>query len=157
MFSCDIFAVPGNMDRRGVIEILDSYGANIHRRTKKFAGINVTGYGGSNPTPFNTPFEIEDEVIAEHLSELEPADIALFHAPPYGYFDDVGGYSVGSKAIKDWIKRNQPAVAICAHIHEHQGVAKIGDTLLIKVGMASKGDAALIELRGEEIIIRFIR
>ncbi|HID42443.1 MAG TPA: metallophosphoesterase [Archaeoglobaceae archaeon] len=153
----DIYAVPGNMDRKGVAEILDRKGVNIHLKVKKLGEISVSGYGGSNPTPFNTPFEIEDSVIAEHLSKMENVDVAIFHAPPFGYFDEVNGQHVGSRAIRDWILENKPAIAICAHIHEHQGVAKISDTILIKVGMASKGDVALVELRDEDIIVRFLR
>lgn len=157
VFKCDVYAVAGNMDRKGVVEILDNRNVNVHLKTKKLGGIKVAGYGGSNPTPFHTPFEIPESVIAEDLSKLEHADIAIFHAPPYGYFDEVEGYPVGSKAIRDWILDKKPAIAVCAHIHEHQGVAKVGETLLIKVGMAAKGEGAVLELRGEEVLIRFLR
>jgi len=157
VFKCDVFAVPGNMDRKGVFEILDNRDVNVHLKVKKLGGVTVSGYGGSNPTPFHTPFEIPESVIAEELSDMENADIVIFHTPPFGYFDEVSGYSVGSKAIRDWIFEKKPAIAVCAHIHEHQGVAKIGETLLIKVGMAARGEGAILELRGEDIIVRFLR
>jgi hypothetical protein len=156
-FSCEVYAVPGNMDRKGVIDILDKRDVNVHLKTKRLNKLTVFGFGGSNPTPFNTPLEIDETEIAKMLASQSKADIALFHAPPYGFLDKVNGISVGSKAIRAWIEKNKPLIAICAHIHEHQGVAKIGDTILVKVGGAYKGDAAVVELDGENIIVRFIR
>lgn len=155
VFQCDVYAVAGNMDRRGVIDILDERNVNVHLKVKKLGGITVSGYGGSNPTPFNTPYEIPESVIEEELSNLDYVDIAIFHAPPFGYFDEVSGYPVGSKAIRKWILEKKPAIAVCAHIHEHQGVAKIGETLLIKVGMAARGEGVILELK-EDTIVRFL-
>ncbi len=152
-----VFAVPGNMERKGAIDILDKQEVNVHLNPRKFKDLTIFGYGGSNPTPFGTPFEVEDHKIDEELSGSGGADIGLFHAPPHGYFDKIDNYSVGSKAIRKWIEEHKPLFAVCAHIHEHKGVAKIGETVLIKVGMACKGEAALVEI-GEEngdIVVNF--
>lgn len=152
-----VFAVPGNMERKGAIDILDQRGVNVHLNPMKFKDLTIFGYGGSNPTPFGTPFEIEDEKIGEELSQFGGADIGLFHAPPYGYFDKIDGYSVGSKAIRKWIGEHKPLFAVCAHIHEHKGVAKMGETILVKVGMACKGEAALVEIDEGNIMVSFTR
>lgn len=153
----NIFAVPGNMDRKGVIDILERKKACVHMVSKKFNEYRVFGFGGSNPTPFRTPFEIEETDIEKEVFQVKNIDIAVFHAPPYGYFDWINGYNVGSKAILKWIEASQPSIAVCAHIHEHQGVAKIGNTLLVKVGMACKGDSAIIEKKGDDFLVRFLR
>jgi len=153
----NIFAVPGNMDRDGVIDILERKNACVHLKKKTIGGKKIFGFGGSNPTPFNTPLEFDESEIRKKISHVRDIDIAVFHAPPYGYFDWVNGYNVGSKAILDWIGKNQPSIAVCAHIHEHQGVAKMGNTILIKVGMACNGNSAIIEKKGEDFLVKFVR
>ncbi|MFP3945312.1 MAG: metallophosphoesterase [Archaeoglobaceae archaeon] len=152
-----VFAVPGNMERKGAIDILDRRRVNVHLNPLKFQDLTIFGYGGSNPTPFDTPFEVEDDRIDEELSSFGGGDIGLFHAPPYGYFDKIDGYSVGSRAIRKWIDEHKPTLAVCAHIHEHKGVARMGDTVLVKVGMACKGEAAVVEIEEGNIVVNFTK
>jgi uncharacterized protein len=108
-------------------------------------------------TPWNTERECSEEEIAlriEQMLEPYPADtkwILNFHSPPYATgLDDApeldatlkpvirGGrpsiVPVGSKAVKDAIKKYQPVVALHGHIHESRGVQKIGKTLCINPG-----------------------
>jgi len=157
VFSYKVFAVPGNMDRKEVLEILEKRGVSIHSKAVEYNGFSILGLGGSNPTPFNTPFELQEEEIEKALSKFNDISIAVFHAPPYGLFDWVGGgTSVGSKAIRKWIEKTKPKVVFCAHIHEHQGVAKFGETLIVKVGTAMQGDAAIVDIN-DDIIVKFIK
>ncbi|AEA46303.1 metallophosphoesterase family protein [Archaeoglobus veneficus] len=152
-----IFAVPGNMDKKGVLEILENRGVSIHLKTVDVGGFTFVGLGGSNPTPFGTPFEMTDDEIEKELSKLS-GDIAIFHPPPNGFFDWIGENSVGSMAVRKWMDEKKPKMLICAHIHEHQGVAKHNETLIVKLGTAMKGSAALIEI-GEgfdPVIVRFV-
>ncbi len=153
-----VFAIPGNMDRKEVLEILEEKGVSVHLKEKKFQDIKIFGMGGSSTTPFNTPFEFSDEEIAKELDKFKGKfDIAVFHSPPYGLFDVVrGGVNVGSKSILNWIKENKPRVAICAHIHEHQGVAKLGDTIILKVWPANKQYGAILEIN-DTVYIRFVK
>ncbi len=152
-----VYAVPGNMDREEVLEILEERNVSVHLKSKKLDGLTVVGLGGSNLTPFNTPFELSEEEINKALSTSK-GDIAIFHTPPYGIFDWVRGNSVGSKAVKDWMDKMSPKLLICAHIHEHKGVARYNDTLIIKLGAAVNGDAVVIETNDElnPLIIKFI-
>jgi Icc-related predicted phosphoesterase len=150
-----VLAVPGNMDPKGVLDILEAKGVSIHRKVVEIDGITFFGFGGSSPTPFNTPFEFDDEEIDKSISGFK-ADIAIFHDTPYGFFDWVGGKSVGSMAIRRWVESVKPKLVFCAHIHEHEGVAKINDTLIVKVPPAYKGRCVVVQFDNfKSIIIKF--
>jgi len=153
------FAIPGNMDKKEVLDILEEKKVSVHLKEVEFDGIKIFGMGGSPTTPFGTPFEFKDEEIEKILRNFEKSyDVVVFHSPPYGLFDVVrGGVNAGSKSILNWIKKTKPKVVICAHIHEHQGVAKLGETIILKVWPASKGYGAVLELDEDLIYIRFIK
>ncbi len=86
------------------------------------------------------------------------ADIALFHDVPNGLFDWIAGKNVGSMAIRRWIESKKPKLAFCAHIHEYMGVAKLNETLIVKVPPASKGEGVIVEFEDiREPIIQFVK
>ncbi len=151
-----VFAVPGNMDRKEVLDLLEERGVSIHGKVVDFEGFKVFGFGGSSVTPFNTPMEFDDEKIEEAIAGFK-ADIAVFHDVPNGYFDWIGDKNVGSVAIRKWIESVKPKLVFCAHIHEHKGVAKLEDTLIVKVPPASKKEGVLVEFDDlENVIVRFV-
>ncbi len=152
----EVLAIPGNMDPKDVLDILESRGISIHRKLVDISGVSFFGFGGSSTTPFNTPFEFDDEEIEKEISGFR-SDIAVFHDTPYGFFDWIGGVSVGSIAIRRWIESVKPKIVFCAHIHEHEGVAKLNDTLIVKIPPAYKKRAVLVEFKDfSNIIVRFI-
>ncbi len=152
-----VFAIPGNMDRKEVLDLLEERGVSIHRKVVDFDGFKLMGFGGSSVTPFGTPLEFDDEQIEEMIAGYN-ADIAVFHDTPYGFFDWIGGKSVGSMAIRRWIENKKPKLVFCAHIHEHKGVAKFNETLIVKVPPASKKEGVLVEFKDlDNIIVRFIQ
>jgi Icc-related predicted phosphoesterase len=55
------------------------------------------------------------------------------------------GRHYGSFLVKRIIKELKPRLVICGHIHENQGIQKIGKTLIVNIGAAYKSKAALIE------------
>lgn len=81
-------------------------------------------------------------------------DILLAHYPPYGFFDIVrykgenpmNGKHVGFKGYTEFIKKFQPKLFICGHMHEYQGMKIVGKTKIIAVGAAKDGRAALLEV-----------
>jgi Icc-related predicted phosphoesterase len=73
-------------------------------------------------------------------------DILVCHQPPYGFLDKVSGKygapksyigkHAGSEAILNYIKKYQPRYVFCGHIHEGEGIKRIGKTEVYNLGVA---------------------
>ncbi|WP_174591133.1 metallophosphoesterase family protein [Methanocella conradii] len=143
-----ILAVPGNCDPRDIVELLRREDANLHENKIRLGGVTFIGVGGSNPTPFGTPFELQEAEIKSALERLlndvkGPA-ILISHAPPKGCRDRIpSGAHVGSEAIAQMGSRFKAIV--CGHIHEDRGISRMGETIVVNPGVASAGNAALLE------------
>ncbi len=152
MFDQTVMAVPGNCDHTTILELLDrSRAINLHNNVTSIDGISFAGMGGSNPTPFCTPFEIEEEELDEEISRLliRAEDtgypiVLLTHAPPHSFLDNVGDNHVGCHAFASHMDKVK--LIICGHIHEARGIINNCGTLIVNPGMASEGSAAVIEL-----------
>jgi len=80
--------------------------------------------------------------------------IFVAHDVPLGYFDVVrfkgknpmNGKHLGDIYALNGIKKYQPAVYVCGHMHEYQGIKRIGKTRVVAIGPAYLGRAAIIEL-----------
>lgn len=154
-FNVPVLAIPGNCDPGSMhINIDNSQAINIHARNIVMKEVGICGFGGSNPTPFNTPLEFEEVQIYDEakkpLDGIKDQKITLFitHAPPYNTKTDLlpSGAHVGSKSLRKIIEELQPTVNICGHIHEAKGTDKIGKTKIINPGEVSKGNACLIHI-----------
>lgn len=149
------FAVPGNCDPKQVLQVLDKYEANLHGKCVKYGRVTFGGLGGSNLTPFNTPFEITETEIQEELATLAWSESEKFvlvtHAPPFGTkLDQIkAGTNVGSKSIRQFIEQRQPLVSLCGHVHEARSIDELGRTLMINPGPISKGFAAEVSIQDE--------
>ncbi|VVB66930.1 3',5'-cyclic adenosine monophosphate phosphodiesterase CpdA [Candidatus Norongarragalina meridionalis] len=147
-------AVFGNMDESPVAELLENRGVSVHLKTKKVAGIIFAGIGGSNPTPFGTPSEYSEKEITEMLSGVmvSPQTIFVSHFPPLDTKADfINGKHVGSPALRAFIEKKQPRACICGHIHEAEGVDRIGKTKIIKVPALQHGKALLLDMENLEV------
>lgn len=144
-----IIAVPGNCDQMDMVQLLRAEGVSLHEHKKKLDNVTFIGIGGSNPTPFHTPFELSEAEIKNTLERLlkdvhGPA-ILVSHAPPKGYQDKIpNGAHVGSEAIAQMAPRFKAVV--CGHIHEDRGISRMGDTIVVNPGMAASGNAAILEI-----------
>ena len=78
------------------------------------------------------------------LQRFDCLDILVCHQPPYKILDKVTakfapkhwqGKHAGSRAILDYIKKNQPKYVFCGHIHEGEGMKKIGKTEVYNLGV----------------------
>jgi Icc-related predicted phosphoesterase len=91
--------------------------------------------------------------------------IFLAHDVPRGYFDKVmykkspmNGKHVGDEYFTEYIKKYQPQLFLCGHMHEYQGLKKLGKTSIINVGDGAEGKGTIIELNeGKVKKIKFIR
>lgn len=159
----ELIAIPGNCDSEDICSAIDKSDAfNCHNNIYDNENLAVYGFGGSNPTPFNTPFEFSEDEIYNNIKELiirfnknininnENAKfkILLTHAPPiYTNADKIeNGNHVGSSSVRKIIEEFQPDLVICGHIHEAKSSDKIGKTTIINPGMANNGDACLITI-----------
>jgi Icc-related predicted phosphoesterase len=167
LFDKPVLAIPGNCDQKSILKALDaSKAVNLHGKTEQIGKIRFIGLGGSNPTPFNTPFELSEEEIEKTLEEMvcsaEKAEdcgtiVLLTHAPPHGARDELPFGHVGSEAISKFVDRVD--LVVCGHIHEAKGIETVGKTVVVNPGEACKGSCALITLEeseGKPIEVEFI-
>ncbi len=165
---------PGNDDPVEIDEILRA--APLiecpERELDDLGPVLLASLGDVTPTPWNTEREYSEEELATRIDRILRAVpdgrrvVLNFHCPPYGSGLDVapelddtlkpvirGGrpsfIPVGSKAVRDAIKRYQPVVGLHGHIHESRAAQKIGSTLCLNPG----SDYAADLLRGAVVDI----
>ena len=157
MFNVPVLVIPGNCDNPSILQCLDDNAICIHNSYRIMEGISFLGIGGSNPTPFNTPFELSEKRIGENvgklLSRLRGKIVLLSHAPPLNTTDRVQRGNVGSAALARYLGRFD--LVVCGHIHEARGIVKVNGTLIVNPGTATKGEGALITIN-EGISVDFI-
>lgn len=140
VYNENILAVCGNMDTEAMNMQLAREGVSLHRRHQMLDGIAVLGVGGA--LPYLGQYVFSEEQFAQYLEDSlqgVPADapkILLLHQPPYGTAVDrlEDGQHVGSKAVRAFIERVQPLVALSGHIHNAVGIDQLGATQLINSG-----------------------
>lgn len=85
--------------------------------------------------------------------------VVLSHGPPYNTKLDLVkqrgnpayGRHLGDDILASAIKKHQPLLNVCGHMHENQGKVRIGKTLVVNCGYGKKGEFALIDLKGKKI------
>lgn len=150
-----LLCVPGNQDPYEILELLKEYKANLHNKAKKIRGTSFIGWGGAT-TPFNTKFEPSEEETRDALEALgrNAKDFVLVvHNPPKETKLDLtqAGKHVGSPAIREFILKKQPILAISAHIHEAGGTDKLGKTALFYPGPVFEGYYGVVEIKGKQV------
>jgi len=158
----------------------------IHKKTARADGLTIIGHGGYlDITEYLKPKTLEnirkrkhDKLVERYLKEeKEVLDlfrknksklknfIFLAHYTPYKVLDFIKnknsplkGTHAGFEPYNAVIKKYEPIICICGHMHESQGTKKLGKTIVINPGPAYEGKAALIELEGQKIkSIKFIK
>ncbi len=109
----------------------------------------LASLGDVTPTPWDTEREYPEDELGERIAAMMDQvpdgrrTVVNFHNPPYASGLDTapeldknlkpvlrGGrpsfIPVGSKAVREAIKRYQPSVGLHGHIHESRGAQKIG-------------------------------
>ncbi len=140
----------------------------------------MVSLGYSNPTPWQTPREVDEETMARRISEVVAGledftrVIFNFHAPPVDSTLDTcplldnstdpptvvtsGGqpvlYGAGSRAVREAIERLQPLLSLHGHIHESRGLIQIGRTTAVNPG-SEYGEGilrgAIVTLSGDRV------
>ena len=157
-YDVPVMVIPGNCDPESIHgEIERSRAINIHARISVVKNVGICGFGGSNPTPFNTPLEFEEVEIYDEakkaLEGIKDHKITIFvtHAPPHGTKTDLlpSGEHAGSTSLRQVIEEFQPTINICGHIHESRGTDRIGRTQVVNPGKLDEGYACLITISEE--------
>jgi uncharacterized protein len=158
-----VLAVPGNMDGEGVARYLDEQGMNIHGRGVRIGEVGFQGLGGSNPSPFGTPFEVREEearrLLASGRADIrDPAlRVLVSHAPPKGTRLDrsFAGLHVGSAEVRAFLLSNAVRLCLCGHIHEAAGEDTLGSAACVNLGPLKNGRFAVIEIGPGDITVRW--
>ena len=158
-----VYAQIGNMDTYEVHEFLTEKGINTHAETTDLGyGVGLMGLGYSNPTPFHTPSEAEEQQLADWLTQAQQKAgnydhlILMSHTPPYDTKSDRihSGEPVGSLSVRQFIETVQPEVCLTGHIHEGKSVDQIGKTRIVNPGLFEDGGYAVIRLENGRLTIR---
>lgn len=180
------YVTGGNDDSPEVLEVLQRESRDMVIPCEgQIASLDEEGHtmislGYSNPTPWNTPREIEEQELVRRIAEaIEGVDdfsrvVFNMHAPPIDSTLDTcpeldtstapptvitsGGepvlFGAGSSAVREAIERHQPLLSLHGHIHESRGVIKIGRTTAINPG-SEYGEGILrgtiITLTGDKV------
>ncbi len=159
------YVTGGNDDPSEVLTVLNTieseHVVNCEERVVRVDDLYpMANCGYSNRTPWDTPREVEEEVLEEHLERavqgIEDFTSAIFnmHVPPYDCTLDecpkldwstdpptpivIAGVaqsaSVGSTAVRKVVEKYQPLLMLTGHIHESRGLVKLGRTTVINPG-----------------------
>jgi len=178
-YGIDVFVMPGNDDPWSCDAVIES-AAHVQTcddRVVRVGPHEMISSGYSNPTPWNTPRELDEDALYARIGkladQLEDPATAIFnlHVPPYDSGLDtanemnpdltlkyVGGQPhpipVGSHAVRQLIEEVQPLLALHGHIHESRGEVRIGRTLAINTGSEYNSGhihGAVVTLAGPEV------
>lgn len=150
-----IVAVHGNCDQDGVIEYLDHRDMGVHGRTLQVGDLTFVGVGGALACSGRTPNEVDDALLGAGLDSGRTGPdpdsgplVLVTHQPPYDTALDRTGTSghCGSHAIREFIDRYHPVLAVSGHLHESVGIDRLGPTTLVNPGPFKQGCYALIEV-----------
>jgi len=136
-----VWLLPGNHETHKQTQALcQRFGfVDFHRQLRELGSTQWAGLGYSNITPFHTPGEYSEEEISRALAAFGGAKplYLVVHFPPHGTRLDefAAGRHAGSKTLREWVERIQPAYLFCGHIHESAGQSDcIGSTQCFNVG-----------------------
>jgi Icc-related predicted phosphoesterase len=157
-----ILTAPANDDPFFIDEVIAERGGdtfvNVENEVIEVApGHEMISTGYTNRTPWNTPREYDEDVIAYHIDQMvgrvDRVETAIFniHPPPKGTKLDPAPRlnerlevvtstgaavmdHVGSQAVLDALERHQPLLSLHGHIHESAGQDQIGRTVAINPG-----------------------
>ncbi len=158
-----MYWIGGNDDKQEALDQVVST-PHVHYVDEKVTRFDedheILGFGWTNPSPWKTPRELEEDQLQKRLDAVlskvqDPAHcIYLMHAPPYQTGLDIapkldtstdpprpltqGGQEilipVGSTSIRETILESQPVLALHGHIHETKNAAKLKRTVCVDPG-----------------------
>lgn len=164
----NLMVIPGNCDSQELIPLLQKQGVSLHNEVKTIpgTGVKIAGFGGSNPTPFNTPLEFEEDYLYEKLSQMLTSGISkekfilATHTPPKNTNCDLtsSGTHIGSSAVRKIVEEFQPSLVLSSHVHEAAGKRdNLGKSLLANIGKLGEGNLGVVEITSGEITLELMK
>lgn len=179
-----VFMCPGNDDDFAVDEVLAA-SSRIElaegRAIDIGDGYQLVSTGWANVTPWKTHREESEELLASRIrSVVENATVAPerlvfnFHCPPHGTsLDEAPKVTedlqivdngrvmshVGSTAVREAMRRIEPALGLHGHIHESRASARMGRTVAINPGSSYEQgvlQGVVVELDGKRPLKRHV-
>ncbi|MEP5008543.1 metallophosphoesterase, partial [Roseobacter sp.] len=131
--------VPGNNESEDEVRQAAPKNATVlHGQQVDLDGLSIFGLGYAVPvTPFiEWSCDLSEEAAGAILERCTQTDILISHSPPKGVLDRASnGMSLGSVTVLDTIKRVQPKLVLCGHIHDCWGQsANIGESRVVNLG-----------------------
>lgn len=147
--------VPGNCDPQELVHVRVEGTICIHGKLIYMDDVGFIGVGGSSTTPFNTPFELDENEIWDLLRRAVSGVkdfgriVLVSHDPPNNTALDLTfvGLHVGSKSIREFILKYRPLMGIHGHIHEGRGIDKLNGVLVINPGASINGYVAIVDIK----------
>lgn len=137
----------------------------------KVKGVDFIGFGGYMDIDAyydRKEFESDDEDYIERVERRKKSRLKLLsllkgigknrifvlHYPPKGIFDIIkdkksnpmNGKSSGIGFFREAILKFRPSLVLCGHMHEYQGWKRLGKSIVINPGEASKGKYSIVEV-----------
>jgi Icc-related predicted phosphoesterase len=178
------FVMPGNDDPPSLEGVIASAARveSCDEKVVEFDGYAMLSLGYSNRTPWDSPRELDEEVLYQRIVSLaeqlgdQTRAVWNIHVPPRdsqldtaAELDDdfnvvlVGRQPhmipVGSQAVREAIEAYQPLAALHGHIHESPGATRIGRTLCINPGSdyhTGRISGCIVNLRGDHVNHQFV-
>lgn len=107
--------------------------------TVEAGGVRFGFVGGGLPSPYHTPYEVDEDVHAARVAAVGAVDVLCSHIPPAVpdlLYDVVARrYERGSEALLAHIEETQPRYAVFGHVHQPLAPRmRIGRTECLNVG-----------------------
>jgi hypothetical protein len=153
------YVLPGNCDPRDMPEKIKDVAVDMHKKKVVIDGHDIVGIGGGNISPFDSPFELQEDEIYDGLKcNASKGMILMTHAPSYGILDEIpSGAHVGCPAIKKIVDEYRPILAMSGHIHEAVGCKVIDGTTFVNPGPAMEGYSTVIDVVGTDVKVQMLQ
>ncbi|PIU75595.1 hypothetical protein COS75_03430 [Candidatus Pacearchaeota archaeon CG06_land_8_20_14_3_00_35_12] len=152
----------------------------IQKEKRKINNLIIGGHGEYLDVTIFVATNVLNETKEEHKIRLKrykrrkkevfdlfkgkKPDIFLIHYPPYKVLDIVkyknsplykkhAGFEPYTQVIKEY----KPFLVICGHMHEYQGIKKIGKSIMVNPGLAEKGRFAVIDVDSNKKKVKSVK
>lgn len=154
-----VLAVPGNCDPPAVTDYLAEAGVSIHGQAACIDGVWFVGAGGAiSGSGTNVSIQqFADTLERAYAQCRHPQRLAVItHQPAYQTALDAvaPGRHTGNPAVRDFIDRVRPQLAVSGHIHERVGTDIIGATTFVNPGPAKQGRYAHVEWTDSAVAVK---